>query len=96
MASATLTANMIKTGNNEPCTASLGANMITRKRAPLNPRAMDPANGNVRSAYQSVIDQVVADARDDLRYHLEQGIRVYSPDDETVEPWQKARKLRGL
>lgn len=96
MTSAKLSSNMIKTERSDANTGSLAAHMIKRSRTSLNSRAMDPSKGIVRNPYQALMDKVAAEAREELRYHVEGGIYVTHPDDTRIEPWQKSRKLRGL
>lgn len=73
-------------------TGNLNGGMVSRgvRKAPAN--ALNPAEGVMRSPYDKIKEQVIAEAREEMGYHRSVRLDVHHPDAE-LEPWQRRRRF---
>ena len=73
-------------------TPTLTASMVTRGVRKRMDQALNPSEGIVRSARQRQIDEMVAEARDEIGYDRPNAIIVKDPET-VLEPWERTRRF---
>lgn len=73
-------------------TGNLNAGMVSRGTRVGPAKALNPAQGVMRSPYDKIKEQVIAEAREELGYHRSVRLDVHHPDAE-LEPWQTRRRF---